>query len=76
MCIRDSARGAYLYRVNQDSTTEKVYIDKGEQYGEMIEVVSGINNNDAVVTEGFNGLRNGKKVRVVSQGSNGSVGAS
>jgi len=74
--LHHDARGAYLYRVNQDSTTEKVYIDKGEQFGEMIEVTSGINNNDAVVTKGFNGLRHGKKVRVVSQGSNGSVGAS
>jgi membrane fusion protein (multidrug efflux system) len=73
--LHHDAKGAYVYVVGEDNTTSKIYVNKGEQYGEMIEIRSGIHNSDAIVIKGFNGLRHGKKVEVHNQ-KNGEVASS
>jgi membrane fusion protein (multidrug efflux system) len=62
--LHHDAKGAYLYVVGEESTSSKIYINKGMQYGNTIEIISGIHINDAIVIKGFNGLRHGKKVEV------------
>lgn len=62
--LHHDARGAYVYVVTEESTSNKIYVQKGSQYGDAIEITSGLNKNDAVVEKGFNGLRHGKKVKV------------
>ena len=44
----------------------KTYVSKGAQYGNAIEITHGIKENDTIVTKGFNGLRHGKKVKVLN----------
>jgi len=70
----DSA-GAYIYVVNEESEASKIYVQKGVQYGETIEITSGLNANDAIVTKGFNGLRHGKKVKVLNKDADDVAGA-
>ena len=62
--VRHDSKGAYVYIVNAENKADKTYVRKGAQYGETIEIISGLNANDAVVVKGFNGLRHGKKVKV------------
>lgn len=70
----DSA-GAYIYVVNEESEASKIYVQKGVQFGEVIEITSGLNANDAIVTKGFNGLRHGKKVKVLNKDADDVAGA-
>ncbi len=62
--IHHDGSGAYVYVVDDESKASKTYVQKGVQYGETIEITSGINLNDSIVVKGFNGLRDGKKVKV------------
>ena len=62
--IHHDGKGAYVYVVNEDNQVNKTYVRKGVQYGETIEITSGLEVEDAVVVKGFNGLRHGKKVKV------------
>lgn len=65
--LHHDSKGAYVYIVDEASTAIKTYIQKGVQYGETIEVTTGLDANDPIVIKGFNGLRNGKKVKVRDQ---------
>jgi membrane fusion protein (multidrug efflux system) len=62
--IHHDSKGAYVYLVNEESEANKIYVQKGVQYGETIEITNGLHANDAIVIKGFNGLRHGKKVTV------------
>jgi membrane fusion protein (multidrug efflux system) len=64
--LHHDGKGAYVYVVDQDSTSLKTYVGKGAQYGNTIEITHGIKKNDTIVTKGFNGLRHGKKVKVLN----------
>jgi membrane fusion protein (multidrug efflux system) len=62
--VHHDSKGAYVYVVTAENTASKTYVSKGAQYGEAIEITSGLGIDDAVVVKGFNGLRNGKSVKV------------
>lgn len=62
--LHHDGKGAYVYVIDEESTAIKTYVQKGAQYGDTIEITSGLSINDAIVLKGFNGLRNGKKVIV------------
>jgi membrane fusion protein (multidrug efflux system) len=62
--IHHDSKGAYVYLVNEENQANKIYVQKGVQYGETIEITSGLHASDAIVIKGFNGLRHGKKVNV------------
>ena len=62
--IHHDSKGAYVYVVDEQSNARKTYVHKGVQFGEAIEITSGLNANDPIVIKGFNGLRHGKKVTV------------
>lgn len=67
--LHHDGKGAYVYVVDEESTTRKSYVEKGGQYGELIEITGGLSINDSIVVKGFNGLRDGKKVVVLNQNS-------
>jgi membrane fusion protein (multidrug efflux system) len=62
--IHHDSKGAYVYVVDEDNRANKIYVQKGVQFGEVIEITGGLDANDSIVIKGFNGLRNGKKVKV------------
>ena len=62
--IHHDSKGAYVYVVNEESNASKTYVQKGVQFGEAIEITSGLKANDSIVIKGFNGLRHGKQVKV------------
>jgi RND family efflux transporter MFP subunit len=62
--LHHDGKGAYVYLVDSEQKTRKTYVEKGAQYGELLEITGGLSINDSIVVKGFNGLRDGKKVVV------------
>lgn len=71
--IQYEPQGAYVFRVIEDddgqSIAEKVFIEQGQQFGPVTEVLSELNPGDRIVSRGYLGLRNGKKVAVAASTS-------
>ncbi len=66
--IHYEPEGAYVFRIikdeNDKSIAEKVNFTQGQQFGSVVEVLSGLNPGDQVVSRGHLGLRDKKKVSV------------
>ena len=66
MAIRNDSIGEYVYRVSNE-TTKLIRIQSGIQVNEWVEVISGLNINDTIVTKGFQGLAKTKKVKIIAE---------
>jgi membrane fusion protein (multidrug efflux system) len=68
--IHYEPEGAYVYRVieneNSESTAEKVFFEQGQQFGALSEALTELKINDKIVTRGYLGLRDGKKVDIAN----------
>jgi RND family efflux transporter MFP subunit len=78
--IHYEPEGAYVFRVLQDEVSgsdasddnnksyrvEKVYLEQGQQFNDMAEILSGLNAGDLIVSRGTIGLRDGKKVELAN----------
>jgi RND family efflux transporter MFP subunit len=68
--IQYEPEGAFIYRVIEndkgESVAEKVSLEQGQQFGAVTEILEGLNTGDQVVSRGFLGLRDGKKVEVAN----------
>ena len=68
--IQYEPEGAYVFRVVEDddgqSIAEKVFFEQGQQFGPVTEVLSELNPGDRIVSRGYLGLRNGKKVTIAA----------
>ena len=68
--IQYEPEGAYVFRVVEDddgqSITEKIFFEQGQQFGPVTEVLSQLNPGDRIVSRGYLGLRNGKKVAIAA----------
>ncbi len=72
MAIRNDSIGEYVYRVSNE-TTKLIRIQSGIQVNEWVEVISGLNINDTIVTKGFQGLAKTKKVKIIDESTNPKV---
>ncbi len=59
--------GKFVYRVNADNKVQKINIQTGLQIENTIEIVSGLNVKDLIVTEGFSNLKDGVKIKIVNK---------
>lgn len=78
--IHYEPKGAYVYRVVEDGLkqgdlkkdkqknyiAEKVFFEQGQQFNDFAEILSGLIVGDNIVSRGYLGLRNGKKVDVTN----------
>jgi membrane fusion protein (multidrug efflux system) len=66
--IQYEPEGAYVFRIvdtgDGGSVAEKVHIEQGQQFGTVTEVLSALRDGDRIVSRGYLGLRDGKKVTV------------
>lgn len=65
--VLNDADGDYLY-VIEDNQPQKVYVEIGQDDGEIIEILSGINAENEIVVRGQNYITEETKVRVISGG--------
>lgn len=63
--IRNDSVGEYVYQVNKENKAKLTRIQAGIQVNEWVEVISGLNANDIVVTKGFQGLAKSKNVKII-----------
>ena len=52
----------FVWTVAKDSTAHRVSVEIGKTYGNRVVVVSGVNANDRVVTEGYQKLSEGTRI--------------
>lgn len=66
--IHYEPEGAYVYRIINDekgeTIAEKVRFNQGQQFGAVTEVLSGLEVGDRIVSRGYLGLRDKKKVHI------------
>jgi len=68
---QDSANGAFVYVVKQDSTAELRPVKLGQRQGELVVVQQGLQPGERVIVTGQLAVMPGAKVRVVTGGSEG-----
>ena len=56
--------GAYVFVMRRDSTAERRFIELGPEFGNNVVVERGLAPGEMIVTEGYNKLTPGMKVRV------------
>ena len=59
--------GAYVFVMRRDSTAERRFIELGPEFGNSVVVERGLAPGEMIVTEGYNKLTPGMKVRVASR---------
>lgn len=73
--IHFEPEGAYVFRVVEDengkSLAEKVFFKQGQQFNSFTEILSGLKPGDRIVSRGYLGLRDGKKVEIASKDNPG-----
>lgn len=66
--IHFEPEGAYVFRVTKDdkgnNIAEKVFFKQGQQFNSVTEILSGLNPGDSIVSRGYLGLRDGKKIEI------------
>lgn len=65
--LHHDSTGAYVYTLDTEDKANKQHVTKGEQFGDRLAILSGLDIDSRVVSKGFIGLRNGKAVRVIGE---------
>jgi membrane fusion protein, multidrug efflux system len=63
-CVLKDDMGNYVFQVNQDSVAYKQYVQLGIKDNNMLEIVSGLNDSDRVVSSGQELIKDGMRVKV------------
>ena len=64
--IRQDSEGSYVYSVNDKNKTARSRITTGLRFTDRIEVLSGLEAGQRIITKGFLGLKAGKKIRTAN----------
>jgi membrane fusion protein (multidrug efflux system) len=64
--LRRDPEGEYVFVVNKESKIERVSVTTGLRIDEQVEIISGVNEGQQVVTKGFLSLQPDMKVKVVN----------
>ncbi|WP_198263951.1 efflux RND transporter periplasmic adaptor subunit [sulfur-oxidizing endosymbiont of Gigantopelta aegis] len=64
--IRYDQLGAYVFSIDAENKIARKNIITGRKYPQKMEILSGLNVGDKVVSKGLFGLRDGKKVNIIN----------
>ena len=68
--VQTDEKGKYVYVANQEGTklvARKKSIIVGEMYGQLIEVKSGLTQNESLITEGYQNIYDGQVIRAIKK---------
>ncbi len=65
----------YIFLASEDSTARRIELDRGFSNNRIVEVLSGVKENDRVIVVGQSGIRDGARITVLS-GTNPDEGES
>ncbi|MDO6564818.1 efflux RND transporter periplasmic adaptor subunit [Amphritea sp. 1_MG-2023] len=68
--LRQSADGSYVYIIDRDNKVQIRSLETGLKTGEQIEILTGLQPEEQVITRGFTNLKPGMQVTVVNRVSN------
>jgi membrane fusion protein, multidrug efflux system len=71
---RDS-QGEYVFVLGEGNTVHRTAVQSGLRFADLVEIRSGLNSGQQVVTRGFLGLNNGQVVKPVERGQTGAGNA-
>lgn len=60
--VRQSGSGEYVFVLQQDRTVKQRPVVRGQQLGDRVQIVSGLQLGERVITEGADRLRDGSRV--------------
>lgn len=60
--LRRDGKGEFIFTITKESNAKKIYVRTGMRHGNLITITDGIGPNIPIITKGFLGLRDGKKV--------------
>jgi RND family efflux transporter MFP subunit len=67
LVIREDVKGSYLYvaeNIDGQWTSKKKYINAGRSYKSETEVLSGITENDLIITDGYSNVSDGTTISI------------
>ncbi len=64
VAVKHNNEGSYVYTIKNNKAIQTQIIT-GKQVGSQIEVLSGLKQNDKVITQGFLGLSNNKPIKII-----------
>ena len=67
MALRRDRVGEYLYLIDDENKVKRLAVKSGLRLSDKVEITEGLAENDKVVTKGFLGLGEGKKVKQVGK---------
>lgn len=67
--VQRGARGSFVWLLNEDQTVSMRQVGTGTPAGDLIPILEGLQAGEKVAVDGFDRLREGAKVEVVSRGS-------
>jgi RND family efflux transporter MFP subunit len=68
MVIREDLVGSYLYIVEKNGSnyiSKKKYVEVGRSYQDQTEVLSGISEEDMIITDGYSNVSDGMPIEIV-----------
>jgi RND family efflux transporter MFP subunit len=63
-CVQNDEKGSFLFKVGEDSVAHKVYVATGIKDKINTEIISGITEDDKVLTTGYDIVKEGMKVKI------------
>jgi len=63
--VRRDKLGEFIYLIDKDKKVSRHSVKTGIRLSDKVEITEGLNEQDQVVTKGFLGLRDGKKIKQV-----------
>jgi multidrug efflux system membrane fusion protein len=73
--VRQGGQGDFVFVVQQDRTVKMQPVVRGQPLGDRVQIVSGLQLGDRVVTEGADRLRDGGRVTLPGDAPRGGAGA-
>ena len=73
--VRTGADGDYVFVLNDDKTVQLRSVRRGEATAERVQITSGLQAGERVVTEGADRLRDGSRVALPGEGPAAAAGA-
>ncbi|MCK4744086.1 MAG: efflux RND transporter periplasmic adaptor subunit [Sulfuriflexus sp.] len=61
--LRQDNDGSYVYIINDKNMAARKHVATGLRFDDRIEIISGLEQGQRVITKGFLGLKDGKKIR-------------
>ncbi len=65
-CVLKDEKGRFVFTINQESTAVKKYVETGLEENNKIEIISGINEDEKIISTGQELVKENSKVKIIN----------